>query len=113
VITFVSPSELHILDVSYRFIFYIHLPCNIKHDKSIKGASMVKYTTPLSSINLNESDTKLYTNFEFCEGKNHKQLKNTLIYKAKQFTLTRRISRKAYIFLEDNASSVQEGILNM
>ena len=73
-ITFVSPSELHILDVSYRFIFYIHLPCNIKHDKSIKGASMVKYTTPLSSINLNESDSKLYTNFEFCEGKNHKQL---------------------------------------
>ena len=113
VITFVSPSELSILDVSYRFLFCIHLPCNIKHDKSIKGASMVKYTTPLSSINLNESDSKLYTNFEFCEGKKHKRLENTLIYKAKQFMLTKKISRKVYIFLEDNASSVQVCILNM
>jgi hypothetical protein len=49
---------------------------------SLKGASTVKYTSPLTWIGLSESDSNPYTNFEFCEGKNHKHLKNTLIYKA-------------------------------
>ena len=53
------------------------------------GANMVKYITPLPYTCLSESVSKLYTNFEFCEGKNHKHLKNTLIYKAKQFMLTK------------------------
>ena len=62
-----------------------------------KGASLVKYTTSSPCIGLIESDSK-YTNFEFSEGKNHEQLKNTLIYKAKQFMLTNFSSRKVYIF---------------
>jgi hypothetical protein len=45
---------------------------------------MVKYITPLPYIGLSESDSKLYIDFEFCEGKNHKHLKNTLIYKDRQ-----------------------------
>ena len=48
---------------------------------------MVKYPTPVPWISLSESDSKLYTTFEICEGENHKHLKNTLIYKAKQFML--------------------------
>ena len=60
----------------------------------VTGASTVKYTTSLPSIDLSENDSKAY-NFE---GKNHKHLKNTLIYKAKRFMLTNKISRKAYIF---------------
>ena len=59
---------------------------------------MVKYTTPLPCIGLSESDSKLYTNFEFCEGKNHKHLKNTLIYKAKQFMLTIVFQEKSTYF---------------
>jgi hypothetical protein len=39
------------------------------------GANTVKYTTPSACIGSSESDSKLYTNVEFCEGKNHKQLK--------------------------------------
>ena len=34
-----------------------------------EGASTIEYTTPLPRIGLSESDSKLYTNFEFCEGK--------------------------------------------
>jgi hypothetical protein len=33
------------------------------------GASTVKYTTPLPCIGLIESDSKLYSKLEFCEGK--------------------------------------------
>ena len=55
---------------------------------------------------------KLYTNFEFGEGENKKYLKNTLIYKAKQFMLTQKFKKSLHI-LEDNASSVQVGILHM
>ena len=45
-------------------------------------------------IGLTESDSKLYTNFKFSEGKNHEHLKNTLIY------------NKSPHVLEDNASSL-------
>ncbi len=37
---------------------------------------MVKYTAILPWIGLSESDSKLYTNLEICEGKNHKHLRN-------------------------------------
>jgi hypothetical protein len=47
------------------------------------GVSLVKHTTPLPCICFSESDSKLYTNFEFYEGKNLKHLRSTLIYKAK------------------------------
>ena len=48
---------------------------------------MVKYTSALPCIGLSESEPKLYTNSEFCEGNKHKHLKNTLIYTTKQFML--------------------------
>ena len=38
---------------------------------------MVKWTTPEPVVGLSESDSKLYTNFEFCEEINDKQLKKT------------------------------------
>ena len=41
--------------------------------------------------------SKPYTNFESCEGKFQKHLRNTLAYKAKQFMLTIIFSRKVYI----------------
>ena len=46
-------------------------------------ASTVKWIAPIPCIGLSESDSKLYTNFEFSKGKNHKHFKNTLIYKVK------------------------------
>jgi hypothetical protein len=33
------------------------------------GGSMVKFTTPMPYIGGRENDSKLYSNFEFCEGK--------------------------------------------
>ena len=38
-------------------------------------ASMVKWTAPEPYIGFNESDSKLCTNFEFYEGKNHNILR--------------------------------------
>ena len=55
---------------------------------------------------LSETNSKLYTNFEFCEGKNHKHFKNTLIYKAKQKILTKKFKKNLHI-LKDGASGVQ------
>ena len=70
---------------------------------------MVKYTTLVPYIGLSESDLLyLYTNLEFCEGKNHKHFINTLIYKAKKFMLTHFFQESLQI-LEDGASGVQEG----
>ena len=63
------------------------------------GASTVKYTTLVPCIGLSENDLKLYTNFECCEGKFHKHLKITLIYKAKQFMLTIKIQEKSTYFI--------------
>jgi len=49
---------------------------------------------------LSESDSKPYTNFAICDGKNHVNIwKYTLIYKAKKFMLTIFFSRKLYILL--------------
>ena len=35
----------------------------------IEGASIVKYITPISCKGLSERNSKIYTNFEFYEGK--------------------------------------------
>ena len=68
----------------------------------VGGASMVKYTTPLPCIVWSESDSKLRTNFELCDEKYHKHLKNTLVHKTKQFVLTRKLQEK----IQDDASRV-------
>ena len=75
------------------------------------GASMYKYTTPLPCITLSESDSKLYIKFGFCEGKNQRQLKNSLIYIIKQFMFPNFFKKSLHI-LEDSASSVQVNKLN-
>jgi hypothetical protein len=54
-----------------------------------------------------ESNSKVYTNFESCGGKNDKRFKNILIYKAQQIMMTSKIPRNVYIFLDDGASGVQ------
>ena len=97
-----------------------HCTCNTRRKLicsyyllQLMAASTVKCTTPLPCISLSESDLKLYTNFEFCEGKYYKHLRNTLICKAKYFMVINFFSRKVYIYFEDNASSVQVNILNM
>ena len=76
------------------------------------GVSTVKYTTPLPSIGLSESDSKIYMNLSFVLKKIINSWKNTLIYKAKQFMLT-IFFKKSLHTLKDNASSVQVNILNM
>ena len=57
----------------------------------------------------NESHSKPYTNFEFCEDKNHQHVKIILVYKAKQITMTKNNSKKSLHILEDNTSGVQVG----
>lgn len=59
------------------------------------GTNTIKYTTPLSCIGLSDSCSELKTNFELYEGKNHKQLKTTLIYKAKQCVLKIHFQEKS------------------
>ena len=59
---------------------------------------MVKETSPDACLDLSESDSILCTNFEFCEEKKHRHFKNILIYKAKQFMMTKKIPIKVYIF---------------
>ena len=63
------------------------------------GASTIWWSTPNPWLVFNESGSKLYTNFEFCEEKNHRHFKNVLIYKSKQ---------SSHI-LEDSVSVVQVG----
>jgi hypothetical protein len=70
------------------------------------------YTTPLPCIGSSEIDSKLFTNFEFfVKEKNHKYLKNTLIYKAKQVLLMIFFLKRSLHILEDGASNVQVEIL--
>ena len=57
-------------------------------------ASTVKWIAPNPCIYLSESDSKLYTNLDCCEEKNHKHSKNMLMYKAKQFFLTKKFKNK-------------------
>ena len=69
------------------------------------GGSTVKWTSHDPYLVLSESDSKLYTHFEFCEKKNHKHWKNILMYKAKQFMKNK--PQESLHILEDGASGVQ------
>ena len=60
--------------------------------------SIIGYVISVGGVQVfNESDSKLYTNFEYCEEVNHKHFTNMLIYKAKQFRM-KKIPNKIYIF---------------
>ena len=77
------------------------------------GASTVKYTTPLPCIGLSESDSKTYTNFELCEGKNHNFfLKKHIDLQSQVIYVDKLFFKKGLHILEDGASSVQVDILN-
>ena len=53
---------------------------------------MIKWIAPEPCLVFNKSDSKLYTNFEICEEKNHRHFKNILvIYKAKRI-MTKKIN---------------------
>ena len=72
------------------------------------GASTVKWIAPDPCPILNQSGSKLYTNFKFCEENNHNLFRNILIYKAKQFMTTNQFQEKCTYF-RDDASGVQVG----
>jgi hypothetical protein len=55
---------------------------------------------------LSESESSLCTNFKFCEEKNHTHF---MMYKAKQFMMTKKNSKKSLHILEDTASGMQVG----
>ena len=74
-----------------------------------EGSRAINWTTPDPCPVFSESDSKLYTDFEFCEEKNHWHFKNILIYKAQQIMMTKKISQKSLHILEDGASGVQVG----
>jgi hypothetical protein len=72
-----------------------------------------KWTSPNACLVFSESGSKLYTNFEFCEEKNHRHFKNILIYKDKKIMMTTKIknkkSKESLHILQDGASVVQVG----
>ena len=73
------------------------------------GASTVKWTTLDPCLGLSESDSKLYTNFEFYEIEIHKYLENIWIYKAKWIMFTKNNFKQRICILEDGASGEQMG----
>jgi hypothetical protein len=58
----------------------------------------LQFQAPTPCIGLSESDSKLYTNFEICEEKNHKHLNYTDLQRQVIFLLPIVFSRKVYIF---------------
>ena len=62
------------------------------------GASTIKWTTHDPCPCSNESNSKVYTNFEICEEILRRHFRKILIYKAKKFMMKKKIPRKVYIF---------------
>ena len=56
---------------------------------------------------LSESDSKLYTNFEFCEERNHRHFSK--YWSTKPSNLWNVFFKKSLHILEDGASGVQVG----
>ena len=74
------------------------------------GASRVKWITPNSCLVLSESDSELYTNFEFCEEANHRDILKTYWFtKPSQLWWPKKLQRKSLHILEDGTSVVQVG----
>lgn len=63
------------------------------------GASTIKWTTLNPWLEFNESDSKLYINFEFCEEKNQRHLKKQIDLQSQEnYNDGKKIKRKVYIF---------------
>ena len=73
------------------------------------GASMVRWTTPDPCLVLSDRDWKLYTNFEFCEEKNHIHVKKHIGLQSHAILWWQKNSMKNLHILEDRASGVQIG----
>ena len=75
---------------------------------------MAKYTTPTPWIGLSEILFNYILTMNVVKHqKNHNHLKITSTYIAKQFMLAKVFFNKSLQILEDGASSVHVGILNM
>ncbi len=59
---------------------------------------MVKWTSLDPYLECNESDSQLYTHFEFCEERNHRDLKNMPSYEAREFMMTKKFQEKLTYF---------------
>ena len=64
----------------------------------IVDTSTTKWTTFYHCLGATESGSKLYNNFEFCEGKNYGHSKDIPVYKTMKFMMTITIPIKVYIF---------------
>ena len=73
------------------------------------GASTVKWTTHDPCLVVSKSDSKLYTNFEFCEEKNHRNLKNMWILQSHAIYDDKNKSKKNLHISGYDASGVQVG----
>ena len=89
-----------ILSLLSEPIVHAHLTYGCKHSKVDNSWSMPSAKWKWFN---------LYVNFEFCEEKDHIYFKDMLIYKAKQFFMTRKNSKKNLQILEDAANDVQIG----
>ena len=58
---------------------------------------------------LSESDSILYNNFEFCEGKNHRHCKKHINLQSQAVYDDKKNSKKNLHILENGASGVQVG----
>ena len=56
---------------------------------------MAEWRAPDSCLVLSESDSKLYTNCEFCEENNHRHSKNILIHKSQAIYDDKNNSKKS------------------
>ena len=68
------------------------------------------YTSPLPCTSLNESNSILNPNFDFCEGNNHNHLKEHIDLQSQAIYVDKKNPRKTYI-LEDGASRYTEHII--
>ena len=68
------------------------------------GASIVKWTAPNPCPMLNENNSKLYTNFEFCARKNHTHDSKHIDSQSQVIHDDKNNSKKSLHILEDGAS---------
>ena len=77
------------------------------HDTTPRGASTGKWTAPDPCHVFSESDSKLYTKFEFCDEKNHRHLEKHINLQSYVNHDDQKNSKKSLHILEDSTSGVQ------
>ena len=85
-------------------LIFKELKIIVEHNRVVTTLNVIKLNIIFSVARRGREKRKgileyyIYIYFEFCEGKNHRHLRNIFIYKGKQSMLTKLISRKLYIF---------------